>query len=264
MSEVLEQVLKANARYAESFGDKSRLALPPARRFAILTCMDARLIRPSMPGSRKETLMSSATRAAGPVMTPYDHWSFHTSCSARANGSSSITRTAAWSCSATKSCGICSPAVWRRRAFDGKDWRDTGSGPGSTEGQFVDWLTIKDQSKSVVADVMRIRNHPLVPRGIPIYGFHLQRGNGKTGRGSRGNESGQGPIDRAVLIATKRTTLSALLRSALLSAPGNAEKSGTAPPPWPSRDAQSDQPDALSGDSCAPRDPRPRPETRFR
>ena len=43
MSEVLEQVLKANARYAESFGDKSRLALPPARRFAILTCMDARL-----------------------------------------------------------------------------------------------------------------------------------------------------------------------------------------------------------------------------
>jgi carbonic anhydrase len=23
----------------------------------------------------------------------------------------------------------------------------------------------------VVADVMRIRNHPLVPRGIPIYGF---------------------------------------------------------------------------------------------
>jgi carbonic anhydrase len=37
------EVLDANARYAKSFGDKGKLALPPARRFAILTCMDARL-----------------------------------------------------------------------------------------------------------------------------------------------------------------------------------------------------------------------------
>src|SRR4029078_12854423 len=35
--------LSANAAYAKSFGSKSDLALPPARRFAILTCMDARL-----------------------------------------------------------------------------------------------------------------------------------------------------------------------------------------------------------------------------
>src|SRR5438128_2178116 len=40
---VLEEVLSANDRYASSFGAKSELALPPARRFAILTCMDARL-----------------------------------------------------------------------------------------------------------------------------------------------------------------------------------------------------------------------------
>ena len=33
----------ANAAYADSFGAKADLALPPARRFAILTCMDARL-----------------------------------------------------------------------------------------------------------------------------------------------------------------------------------------------------------------------------
>src|SRR6195952_4609851 len=42
-SKVLEEVLAANARYAESFGDKGKLPLPPARQFAILTCMDARL-----------------------------------------------------------------------------------------------------------------------------------------------------------------------------------------------------------------------------
>src|SRR5213593_2693570 len=39
---VLEEVLAANEKYAASF-DKGGLAMPPARRFAILTCMDARL-----------------------------------------------------------------------------------------------------------------------------------------------------------------------------------------------------------------------------
>ena len=40
---VLNEVLDANKKYVESFGEKGKLALPPARRFAILTCMDARL-----------------------------------------------------------------------------------------------------------------------------------------------------------------------------------------------------------------------------
>src|SRR5215813_5431259 len=43
MSEILNEVLEANKTYAENFGDKKDLALPPARKFAVLTCMDARL-----------------------------------------------------------------------------------------------------------------------------------------------------------------------------------------------------------------------------
>jgi carbonic anhydrase len=43
MTRVLDEVLTANEAYALGFGDKGALALPPARRFAILTCMDARL-----------------------------------------------------------------------------------------------------------------------------------------------------------------------------------------------------------------------------
>ena len=35
--------LTANQSYVEGFGDKGSLAMPPARQFAILTCMDARL-----------------------------------------------------------------------------------------------------------------------------------------------------------------------------------------------------------------------------
>jgi len=43
MSKILSEVLQANANYSANFGEKGKLALPPARRFAILTCMDARL-----------------------------------------------------------------------------------------------------------------------------------------------------------------------------------------------------------------------------
>jgi hypothetical protein len=43
MTKVLDDVLAANEAYVAGFGDKGSLAMPPARRFAILTCMDARL-----------------------------------------------------------------------------------------------------------------------------------------------------------------------------------------------------------------------------
>ncbi len=43
MSAIVEQVLAANQKYSASFGEKANLALPPARHFAVLTCMDARL-----------------------------------------------------------------------------------------------------------------------------------------------------------------------------------------------------------------------------
>jgi carbonic anhydrase len=43
MNGIRDELIQANADYAASFGDKARLALPPARAFLILTCMDARL-----------------------------------------------------------------------------------------------------------------------------------------------------------------------------------------------------------------------------
>jgi carbonic anhydrase len=64
-------------------------------------------------------------------------------------------------------------------SYDGIAWKDTGNGPGSHHGEFVDWLTIVDQAKSVALDVERIRNHPLVPGRIPIYGFVYQVETGK-------------------------------------------------------------------------------------
>lgn len=45
MSKVFKEVLAANAKYAVDFAKtaQGKLALPPARKFAVLTCMDARL-----------------------------------------------------------------------------------------------------------------------------------------------------------------------------------------------------------------------------
>jgi carbonic anhydrase len=50
-------------------------------------------------------------------------------------------------------------------------FRDVGKGPGSSEGEFIDWLTMKNNAASLVADVRRIRNHPLIPKSIPVYGY---------------------------------------------------------------------------------------------
>lgn len=50
-------------------------------------------------------------------------------------------------------------------------FHDVGTGPGSTEARYIDWLTMSDNAQSVTQDVSRIRNHALVPAGIPIYGY---------------------------------------------------------------------------------------------
>ena len=55
MSSLLDEVLAANAAYADGFGAKADLALPPARGFAILTCMDARLDPAGTPGCARAT-----------------------------------------------------------------------------------------------------------------------------------------------------------------------------------------------------------------
>ena len=171
MSKVLEEVLAANARYVESFGDKGKLALPPARKFAILTCMDARL-QPSKYAGLAEgdahVIRNAGGRASDDAIRSLVI-------------SYKLLGTREWFVIHHTNCGMelftdeimrdLLASSLKTATFDGKVWRDTGAGPGSTEGQFVDWLTIKEQSKSVAADVKRIRDHPLVPGDIPIYGY---------------------------------------------------------------------------------------------
>ena len=171
MSKVLEEVLAANARYAASFGDKGKLALPPARKFAILTCMDARLQPAKYAGLAEgdaHVIRNAGGRASDDAIRSLVI-------------SYKLLGTREWFVIHHTNCGMelftdeimrdLLASSLKTATFDGKLWRDSGAGPGSTEGQFVDWLTIKEQSKSVAADVKRIRRHPLVPGDIPIYGY---------------------------------------------------------------------------------------------
>jgi carbonic anhydrase len=43
-------------------------------------------------------------------------------------------------------------------------FRDVGRGAGSSEGDYIDWLTISDNVQSAVDDVMRIRWSPMASR----------------------------------------------------------------------------------------------------
>ena len=56
-------------------------------------------------------------------------------------------------------------------SVDESGWDDSGNGPGSTEGKYINWLTISDQEQSVIGDVRRIRSSSMVPPEITIYGY---------------------------------------------------------------------------------------------
>ena len=63
------------------------------------------------------------------------------------------------------------PLRRKTATLDQSGWHDSGQGPGSTEGSYINWLPFTDNAKSVVEDVIRIRHHPLVPNDFPIYGY---------------------------------------------------------------------------------------------
>jgi len=171
MSHVLDEVLAANAAYATSFGAKADLALPPARRFAILTCMDARLDPAKYAGLAEgdaHVIRNAGGRASDDAIRSLVI-------------SYKLLGTAEWFVIHHTDCGmefftneVISDLLansLETAALGPEGFYDVGTGPGSPEAANIDWLCITDQTGSVADDVRRIRNHPLVPAGIAIYGY---------------------------------------------------------------------------------------------
>jgi carbonic anhydrase len=179
MSAIVDQVLSANQKYSASFGEKANLALPPARHFAVLTCMDARLDPAKYAGLSEgdaHVIRNAGGRASDDAIrslvisykllgTREFFVIHHTDC-----GMEFFTNEVMR--------GLLSSSL-ETAALTAAGFADVGKGPGSRAGEFIEWLTIADQKQAVVDDVTRIRNHPLVPRSIPIYGYVYDVKSGK-------------------------------------------------------------------------------------
>jgi carbonic anhydrase len=171
MSKIVEEVIAANSAYARDFGRKAELPLPPARQFAILTCMDARLDPAKYAGLAEgdaHVIRNAGGRASDDAIRSLVI-------------SHKLLGTLEWFVIHHTNCGmelfddevmanLLAESPRTARLTDA-GWRNPDRGGGSPEGRFINWLTIRDQAASVCDDVRRIRNHPLVPRDIPIYGY---------------------------------------------------------------------------------------------
>src|SRR5438046_7908148 len=156
MTKILDEVLAANAKCVENFGDKGNLSLPPSRHFAILACMDAGLDPAQYAGLAEgdaHGIRNAGGRASDDAIRSLvisykllgtQEWFVvhHTDCGMLLFTNDDMRNLLASSL--------------KTAALDQSGWRDSGQGPGSTEGSYINWLTFSDNAKSVIEDVMRI------------------------------------------------------------------------------------------------------------
>src|SRR5271170_6118749 len=146
MSQIVREVVAANQSYAQGFGKKGELGLPPARGFAILTCMDARLDPAKYAGLAEgdaHVIRNAGGRATDDAIrslvisykllgTKEFFVIHHTDCGMQFF-TNDIMR------------GLLANSL-ETAALTPEGFKDVGKGPGSTAAEFVEFLTIKDQA----------------------------------------------------------------------------------------------------------------------
>ncbi|MGI8931863.1 MAG: beta-class carbonic anhydrase [Sphingomicrobium sp.] len=168
---IYREVVAANSQYAETFGDKKDLPLPPARAFAILTCMDARLDPAKYAGLSEgdaHVIRNAGGRASDDAIRSLVI-------------SYKLLGTREWFVIHHTDCGMqlfdgptIASLLEESRAtaqFDGEKWTNVTSEGGSADGWHVAWLTFRDLAQSVREDVARIKAHPLTPDSVPVHGL---------------------------------------------------------------------------------------------
>ena len=179
MNNAHDEVLKKNKEYAMKFGEKSNLQLPPAKKFAILTCMDARLDPAKYAGLAEgdaHVIRNAGGRATDDAIRSLvishkllgtNEWFVihHTNC-----GMELFTNDI---------MGDLLSTSLKTATHDGVNWSNKTNNGGSLEGKFINWHTIKGLKESVFEDVSRIKNHPLVNKDILVYGFVYEVSSGK-------------------------------------------------------------------------------------
>ncbi len=179
MSKVLNEVLEANAAYAADFGEKADLPLPPGRKFAVLTCMDARLDPAKFAGIAEGD--AHVIRNAGGRVSEDAIRSLIIS--------HKLLGTQEWFVIHHTDCGMLTftneiiynllEESLESSAIGENGWYNPTKEGGSRAGQYINFLPFSDLAQSVIDDVRTIREHPLVPKNIPIYGYIYDVKSGK-------------------------------------------------------------------------------------
>ena len=178
-TKVHQQVLAANQEYVKHFGDKSELTIPPVRQFAILTCMDARLDPAKYAGLAEgdaHVIRNAGGRASDDAIRSLVI-------------SHKLLGTKEWFVIHHTDCGMALftddiirdllAKSLKTATIDENGWRNTEESGGSNEANHIAFLTFKNLEASVTEDVRRIRQHPLVSKSIPIYGYIYDVRSGK-------------------------------------------------------------------------------------
>ena len=161
---VIDELLENAATYAADF-DKGDLPLPPARRIAIVACMDARLDPYALLGLHEGD--AHVIRNAGGVITDDEIRSL--AISQRLLGTEEIMLIH------HTDCGMLT--------FSNDDIREklgSSNGPecAKAAGE-LDFLPFPDVDQSVRDDVAAIKASPLLRKGVPVTGFVYEVETGK-------------------------------------------------------------------------------------
>ena len=157
MSKTVKEVEASNLDYANDFGSKKDLKSKPARRFAILTCMDARLDPAKFAGLAEgdaHVIRNAGGRASDDAIRSLLI-------------SYKLLGTREWFVIHHTNCGM--------ETVSDDEINEIFNIKAS---QNIQWLTFSDNEKSVIEDVQTLRNHSLVPKDIVIHGYIYNCGTG--------------------------------------------------------------------------------------
>lgn len=171
MGDIKKKILESNSAYAGEFGIKSDLPGRPVKKVAILTCMDSRLDPAGFTGmdtGDAHIIRNAGGRASEDAirslvishkMLGTDIWFVihHTECGMETFDNKTMSE-------------LLSDNL-DQAVIDHDHWVNVEHGGGSDEGSKIDWMTISDRKQSVIDDVLKIRNHPLVSDAVTVYGF---------------------------------------------------------------------------------------------
>jgi carbonic anhydrase len=146
-----DELLEANAEYARTF-DRGDLAMPPARKLAIVTCMDARIVPERQFGLEEgdaHVIRNAGGRARDALRSLV--------ISERLLSTNEI---------AIIHHTDCGMATFTNNDLHAKVKRDLGA-----DSSAIDFLPFSDLEESVREDVSFLQSSPLIPGDVTIRGF---------------------------------------------------------------------------------------------